>query len=261
MSFDSSVPEAFSRAAETYSDTAEVQALVAKHLCGLISPAEVLDGILELGCGSGFLSEELLRKFPSASLLGVDNAPEMLHVASHRCSNPRAKWLAADACHLNLEKQFEIIVSSSALHWMRPYETIFRIVRDHLAENGVVYLAVMLKGTLSELHTLRAQITDLPARENLPCKKQLEVSIEKAGLETITYSEERFVQKHENALSFFRDLKRAGLTGGVFSRGSRLLTRGELRTLCEEYQKRHSAADSKVLSSYQVGFFTLRAKK
>ncbi len=259
MNCDSSVPEAFSRAAETYSTAACVQREVAKTLLAQIETEAKPRRILELGCGTGLLTEGVSNRFAESEVIAVDNAEEMLRVAKLRCVAPQIRWHLADVRSLDLGEQFDSVFSSSALHWMIPYHQAFRTIRRHLAPSAKAHLAIMLEGTLRELHDLRENSNGIPAaQQRLPSENELSAIMEESGLLIENCYLRTFSQRHTNSRAFFRDLKRLGLTGGVFSRGERLLTRSELRALMSEYDVRNASAEGDVTSSYQVGFFKLR---
>lgn len=84
------VKKHFSRHAKHYDRYADVQADMADTLIDLLSEAGRVgrfDGgmtILEIGCGTGRLTVELLRRFPGAELTAVDLVPEMIELAQQR---------------------------------------------------------------------------------------------------------------------------------------------------------------------------------
>ena len=84
------VKKHFSRHAKDYDQYADVQADMAKTLMDLLCGASRLArfddrmAILEIGCGTGRLTVELLRRFFGASLTAVDLSPEMIGLARQR---------------------------------------------------------------------------------------------------------------------------------------------------------------------------------
>ena len=83
----------FSRAASTYDGAAIVQRLMAERLVALLPEYEGLfaaskshddDTILELGCGTGLLTELLVTRYPNALLHAIDLAPGMIEHCRRR---------------------------------------------------------------------------------------------------------------------------------------------------------------------------------
>jgi len=74
--------------------------------------------ILDVGCGTGLLLEQLGRTHPEAELVGLDLTPRMLGIAQHRLAG-RAALVAADAATLPFrDAHFDTVVSSSVLHYL-----------------------------------------------------------------------------------------------------------------------------------------------
>lgn len=115
----------------------------------VLAPADAPLAVLELGTGTGLLSERLLRRFPKALLTGVDGSPEMLARARARLA--RFDGRAALLCRSFEEfaalafegMRFDLVVSSFSLHHMRhdllrgAYSEMFR----RLSPGGQVLLA------------------------------------------------------------------------------------------------------------------------
>ena len=82
--------------------------------------------ILDLGCGTGSLMVVLLEALPGARLVGVDLDPTLLLLAAHRLAafGDRARIVRADLSEADwwagIPKQFDAIVSATALHWLNP---------------------------------------------------------------------------------------------------------------------------------------------
>ena len=76
-----SIAETFSEAAEQYHQKAEIQQKVATGLISSLLPwKDTLPAgdILEVGCGTGFLSEQIIKEFPDRKKLITDVAPGMI---------------------------------------------------------------------------------------------------------------------------------------------------------------------------------------
>lgn len=73
--------------------------------------------VLDVGCGTGILLSQLARRFPSAELAGVDPVPEMLAIARRRLG-PWVPLTVGWAEELPFpDGSFDVLVSSSALHY------------------------------------------------------------------------------------------------------------------------------------------------
>ncbi len=82
----------------------------------------VLDG----GCGTGRVTEQLLAKLPHGHVIGVDASVAMVEQAKTRFANdPRATLIAADLSTLELPDPVDAILSTATFHWIRDHNKLF----------------------------------------------------------------------------------------------------------------------------------------
>lgn len=96
---------------------------------------EVLDPraserILDLGCGDGRLTTELVRS--GASVVGVDASADMVDAAHARGLDARLM----DGHALAFDHEFDAVFSNAALHWMRDPDQVLAGVRRALKPGG-----------------------------------------------------------------------------------------------------------------------------
>ncbi|TPW19267.1 MAG: type 12 methyltransferase [Elusimicrobia bacterium] len=115
----------------------------------VLAPADAPLRVLELGTGTGLLSERLLERFPRAALTGVDGSPEMLDRARGRLARfPRRANLLCrsfeEYAALGFEGgEFDLVVSSFSLHHMRHdlLRGAYAQMRRRLSPGGQVLIA------------------------------------------------------------------------------------------------------------------------
>jgi trans-aconitate 2-methyltransferase len=96
--------------------------------------------ILDLGCGPGNSSQQLLQRWPDAKLTGVDNSVNMIERA--RDSFPQNNWVIADAVTYSPDIQFDIVFSNATIQWIPNHEKLFAKLFDLIAEQGVLAIQV-----------------------------------------------------------------------------------------------------------------------
>lgn len=77
---------------------------------------DAIRSIVDLGCGAGALLASLRRRWPAASITGVDLSPAMLEAA--RTVDPEACFVEADAASWRPPAPVDLIFSNAALHWV-----------------------------------------------------------------------------------------------------------------------------------------------
>ena len=105
----------FDRAAATYDSVASVQRQMADRLLAEIPMS--LDGrVVDLGCGTGGLLEQLTQRTSPTNLIGIDISSAMLEQTRKRV--PQAELIKADLAVLPLEdNSCRWAVSNAAIQW------------------------------------------------------------------------------------------------------------------------------------------------
>ena len=102
----------------------------------LISHIEEKPGmrILDLGCGTGELTQVLAGKFPGSRVTGIDNSAEMLAGAPQ---HPALTFqLRSIEEQLSDHSQWDLIVANASLQWVDDHPALFNAIIDRLATNG-----------------------------------------------------------------------------------------------------------------------------
>lgn len=102
------------------------------------APARVVD----LGCGPGNVTALLKRRWPEASVEGLDSSEAML--ARARADAPQCRFAPADIATWAPTEPLEILYSNAALHWVGDHETLFPRLFRTVAPGGV--MAVQMPG-------------------------------------------------------------------------------------------------------------------
>jgi malonyl-CoA O-methyltransferase len=229
----------FSRAAQTYERGAALHRHVAARLIGTLpEPARSgLNRILEVGCGSGVLTEPLRQRYPEATLCLLDVAEGMVASVRERWGrDPRMEFVVADVREFLSPQPFDLIVSSSALHWATPLDLTLTHLRRQLSLDGQCCAALMIDGTLGELHALRRHVAPgKPPMGRLPTGEEVLRAATTAGFTVVASAEERIQTHYHSTDDFLSTLHAQGLTGGAVSRAAVALSRTELKRLRREY--------------------------
>ena len=115
--------------------------------------------ILELGCGTGALTERLLERFAGVRLRALDASPQMLDVARERLAK-RHPGAAVELQVAEFEalaagpEHFDLLTSSMALHHVREKAPFYSVLRASLAPGGYLIFADELTALAPHVETL-----------------------------------------------------------------------------------------------------------
>jgi trans-aconitate 2-methyltransferase len=101
--------------------------------------------VYDLGCGTGAVSRIMAERWPSASVIGVDDSPDMLSHAPETL--PNLRWLRQDIATWTPASPPDLIYSNAALHWLPDHQGLLRRLIGALAPGGV--LAVQMPRNFS----------------------------------------------------------------------------------------------------------------
>lgn len=123
--------------AHTYDRTSEPQqawaADVLSRLDGLAPDASVLD----VGCGTGRVTEALLTLVPGGRVLAIDASAEMVELARRRLRGRATVW-CEDALDLELGEPVDAVVSTATLHWVTDHDRLWPRLARALRPGGLL---------------------------------------------------------------------------------------------------------------------------
>jgi trans-aconitate 2-methyltransferase len=100
--------------------------------------------VVDLGCGTGELTQSLHRKLGAAETLGIDSSAAMLERAQALAGGGLAfeRRDIADFAASTASGRFDLVFSNAALHWVPDHETLLARLRDALAPGGQLAVQV-----------------------------------------------------------------------------------------------------------------------
>ena len=116
---------------------------------GASSPQYVAD----LGCGPGNLTAVLARRWPDATVVGVDNSPEMIAAARASADDgasapPNLSFALGDVWDWRPERPVDVLVCNAVLQWVPGHDELLLRWAGLLAPGG--WLAFQLPGNFGQ---------------------------------------------------------------------------------------------------------------
>ncbi|MEM7396498.1 MAG: methyltransferase domain-containing protein [Verrucomicrobiota bacterium] len=247
----------FSAAAPSYHACARVQAQIADDLMELLSDRPQPYIILDIGCGTGLLTERILARYPEARIDALDFSPAMLASAASRLTaSPNLRWIEADARHRDAGETYDLILSSSSLQWMEPVEETFNHIVGQLKPGGAFVFSLMLRETLPELDQSRRRVAPHKTGDaRFRTRDDIEAIFKTLDGDLTTSADRLYRSAYPSARHFLEEIHQLGVTGGSVSRNGLPLNRTELSRLLTDYESHYAHPDGGVTAGFQAGFF------
>lgn len=102
------------------------------------------ENILDLGCGPGNSSQNLIEKYKNATVVGFDSDDNMLEKARSRHNNIQfVKGFAPDDFY-KLNRKFDLVFSNACIHWIENQEELIKKVYGILNAKGTFAVQIPL---------------------------------------------------------------------------------------------------------------------
>lgn len=106
--------------------------------------------VADLGCGPGNLTAVLARRWPKATVVGVDSSPEMIAAAraAEAQQVPNLSFALGDVADWQPERPVDVLVCNAVLQWVPEHGQLLLRWADLLAPGG--WLAFQLPGNFDQ---------------------------------------------------------------------------------------------------------------
>ncbi len=209
------IAKSFDKAAATYEAGADIQRQAATLLASRLSA--IVDQIpagpaLELGCGTGLFTAEILKYCADRDLTISDISPRMLRECRERIKHPvRLAVIDGDRTDRLEAARFALIASAFSAQWFTDIRTAFDGIANALAPGGYFLFSFPTAASFPEWKTI-CERTGIPfTGNNLPTAASIHNYCLKRGLSSNLHATQ--IRLHyPTALDFFKTLRRVGAT-------------------------------------------------
>ena len=119
--------------------------------------------VLDVGCGTGRVTEALLELVTDGRVLAIDASQEMVDLAGTRLGGRVRVW-CQDVLDLVLDEPVDAVVSTAALHWVPDHDRLWRRLAAVLRAGGILEVQCGGEGNLDRVR----EVIDAVAAESFP---------------------------------------------------------------------------------------------
>jgi malonyl-CoA O-methyltransferase len=206
---------AFQRAAGSYDAAAVLQQEVGRRLLERLDVIKLEPACaVDVGAGTGFVADALLKRYAGAQVVALDLAPEMLQRARRRGRLwRRPVAVCADAESLPLcTGSVDVIVSNLALPWLQSLDRAFTSSLRVLRPGGLLLFSSFGPDTLKELRQAWAAADGAVHVHDFIDMHDVGDALMRAGFADPVLETDRITMTYRSLDDLMRDIKN---TGGV----------------------------------------------
>lgn len=207
----------------TYDQNCRIQKTIAHNLAADL-PDEKISNILEIGCGTGNLTQYLLCLYKNKNFCITDISPSMLRNAQEKFPAKNIEWKIFDGENPDTSNKYDLIVANMAFQWFEDMDSALINLTKRLKDGGSLFYSIPgfksfkeWKDTLKALD-LPSGILDFPVPPSI-------------------YRQEEMVVNYINAFDFLHSIKDIG--AGHARKNYNPLNPKQIKQACDKFDKEY----------------------
>jgi malonyl-CoA O-methyltransferase len=250
------IRQSFAAASITYDGVAALQRTVGKALLDTIDTKSLTGTLLDLGCGTGFLTANLsesqvgcasrtvnlengTQSVPYMNVIALDIALPMVQVTRAKLSDTsNVGYLCADVEQLPLAGQIaDSVFSNLALQWCVNLEGVFIEIKRVMKPDGRLVFSTFGPQTLQELKAAWVDVDDFNHVNDFYGEQQLRHFLQLAGYTEIAIEARVYISSYDSVLALMKELKHIGAHNMIAGRNKSITTKTQMQRMIAAYER------------------------
>ncbi len=214
-SIDKRIRQAFSDSALHYDILTSLHKEIGRELLTKVREIEPCERVLDIGMGTGWMTNRLANIFAESKVIGIDFAEGMVHYA--RGEYDTFAGIQADAIHLPFkDKTFDLIVSNLAFQWIDDLPLALEGCHAKLKDKGTLCATLFGRNTLHELFETLQKVWAKPGQtkelhiKQLVTQEQIATALKEAGFQNLHVDYERIKVRFPDMMGLIKWTKDIG---------------------------------------------------
>ena len=115
--------------------------------------------VVDAGCGSGRVTEELVRRLPRGRVIGVDASASMIDAARERLG-PAVDLRVCDLLEFEPAEPVDAVLSTATFHWIGDHDRLFASLRRVLQARRPPRSPVRGEGNIARVRSCAAEVAE-----------------------------------------------------------------------------------------------------
>ncbi len=218
-----------------------------------------MKSILEIGCGTGQLTEMLLEMFPQSHITAIDLSPNMIESVDKRFKG-KVNFICGDIEEIDLSEKYDLIISNATFQWFNDLSFTTEKLLHALKPSGTLCFSTFGENTFSELKEcfIKTRIS-MGIKENILPGQTFYSSNEIKNIfdlnkYSVTNCETHEYEYFKDCKSFFHSIKKVGANNS--NKENRCTSTIFLKNVMDTYDKTFRD-HNKVKATYHCLFFKI----
>lgn len=221
------IKKQFEKSFNSYDQNAVVQKLMAEKLVKNLSSIKTdFNSVLELGCGTGILTKELVKKIKFKAYCANDLVEKSKKYVTEII--PNSEFFCGNALKIKSAKKQDLIVSNAMFQWFNNLNNICSHCKKQLNSDGILAFSTFSDKNFNEIRDLTGISLEYKTFEEIK-------EIVNKNFEILHAEEFEQTLKFNNPLELLAHMKNTG----VNSLTTQHWTFKEVKDFCDKYKEKY----------------------